>query len=332
MRVSIQVANFTWPGGDAAIAPALRTIGQAADHAGLDTVWVMDHFFQLEPMLGPADSPMLESNTTLSYLAGITERVRLGTLVTGVHYRPARLLAKTVTTLDVLSGGRAWLGIGAGWYERESTGLGFPVPPDRAAVRAARGDPPDRPSDVGRRPHPHRWRPLPARRADQQPQALAEPRPRILIGGGGERKTLRMVAQYADACNLFAFAGPHQLRRKLDVLKAHCDELGRGHGEISKSIGGLQYTGQPAKDIVPLVRPLADLGFDHVIFNDHLGTPVAHLGAEVVPALAELSDVPAGIARSWWGGLVVAVDTGRPEQPPRQTHDQQRHTCWCGSC
>ena len=134
MRASIQVANFTWPGGDPAIGSTLAEIGRAADEGGFDTLWVMDHFFQLEPMLGKADAPMLEGYSALTYLAGMTQRIRLGTLVTGIIYRHPGFLAKTVTTLDVLSGGRAWLGIGAGWYQREARGLGFPFPPLRGSV------------------------------------------------------------------------------------------------------------------------------------------------------------------------------------------------------
>lgn len=291
MRASLQVANFTWPGGDAAIAPTLRTIGEAADGAGLDTLWVMDHFFQLEPMIGPADNAMLEGYTTLTYLAAITDRVRLGTLVTGVHYRTAGLLAKTVTTLDVLSEGRAWLGIGAGWYERESVGLGFPFPSTadrfehleetlRIVLQMWDGD--RTPIDGT---HFQLAEPI------NSPQVLSDPRPPILIGGGGEKKTLRMVAQYADACNLFVFGGPDELRHKLDVLKAHCERLDRDYNEISKTAAFIIYTGQPTAEIVDQARPLAAMGFDHVMFaipEDHKGTPIEALGAEIVPALAEL--------------------------------------------
>jgi F420-dependent oxidoreductase-like protein len=291
MKASIQVANFTWPGGDPAIAPGLRAIGEAADATGFDTVWVMDHFFQLEPMLGSADNPMLEGYAALSYLAGITERVRLGTLVTGVHYRPAGLLAKTVTSLDVLSHGRAWLGIGAGWYQRESVGLGFPFPStaDRfeqleetlqVVLQMWAGD---RTPINGE--HYKLGEPI------NSPQVLSSPRPPILVGGSGERKTLRMVAQYADAAHLFARGGIDALRHKLDVLKAHCERLGRDYDEISKTVGGFFYTGQPVAQILDWARPLAQLGFDHVIFNvtdDYQGAPVKQLGTEAIPALAEL--------------------------------------------
>lgn len=291
MKASIQVANFTWPGGDEEIASHLRTIAEASEEAGFDTLWVMDHFFQLEPMLGPADNAMLEGYSTLAYLAALTDKIRLGTLVTGIHYRTAGFLAKTVTTLDVLSGGRAWMGIGAGWYERESVGLGFPFPPlkDRfeqleetikIVLQMWEGD---RSAIEGQ--HFKLAEPI------NSPQALSQPRPPILIGGSGEKKTLRMVAQYADACNLFAFGGPDELRHKLDVLKQHCERLGRDYAEISKTVSGFIYTDQSTDDLVEQARPLAAMGFDHVIFNvvnDYEGTPIQHLGEEVLPVLAEL--------------------------------------------
>lgn len=290
MKASIQVANFTWPGGDAAIASHLRTIAEASEAAGFDTLWVMDHFFQLEPMIGPADNAMLEGYSTLTYLAGITERIRLGTLVTGVQYRTAGYLAKAVTTLDVLSEGRAWLGIGAGWYERESHGLGFPFP--------STGDRFERLEEAiqiilqmwsGDR-SPYEGKHFQLGEPINSPQAITEPRPPILIGGSGEKKTLRMVAQYADACNLFAFGGPEELSHKLDVLKGHCEALDRDYDEISKTVGGLIYSGQPASELVAEAKTLSDLGFDHAIFNvmnDFEGTSIAMLGDEVLPALAE---------------------------------------------
>jgi F420-dependent oxidoreductase-like protein len=291
MKASIQVAQFTWPGGDAAIGPTLARIGEAADAGAVDSVFVMDHYFQLEPMLGPADSPMLEAYTALAYLAGVTERVRLGTLVTGVFYRHPGHLAKSVTTLDVVSGGRAWLGIGGGWYEREALGLGFPFPPLgerferleetlRIVRRMWSGD---RTPFEGK--HYHLAEPI------NSPQAVTAPHPPILIGGHGERKTLRFVAQYGDACNLFGRAGPEELGRLLDVLRRHCDDLGRDDAEISRTVHVGAYAGQPASEYVAQCRPLADLGFDHVIVNvadDHTITPVETFSREVAPALAEL--------------------------------------------
>lgn len=290
MKASIQIANFTWPGGDAAIASHLRTIAGASEEAGFDTIWVMDHFFQLEPMIGPADNAMLEGYSTLTYLAGITEKIRLGTLVTGVQYRTAGYLAKAVTTLDVLSQGRAWLGLGAGWYERESRGLGFDFPSTKdrfeqleealqIILQMWSGD---------RSPYDGKHYQL--AEPINSPQVLSQPRPPILIGGSGEKKTLRMVAQYADACNLFVFGGTDELVHKLDVLKAHCENLGRDYAEISKTVGGLMYAGQPTSELVEQARSLASLGFDHVIFNvieDYAGERITALGNEVLPAIAE---------------------------------------------
>ncbi|MGH2732602.1 MAG: LLM class F420-dependent oxidoreductase [Actinomycetota bacterium] len=290
MRASIQIILFTWPGGESAIGPAFARVGRAADEAGFDTVWVMDHFFQLEPMLGPADSPMLEAYSALSYLAGVTERVRLGTLVTGVIYRYPGLLAKTVTTLDVLSGGRAWLGIGAGWYQREAEGLGFPFPP--LAIRFEQLE------ETLRIVH-QMWKadktPIEGvhfRLAEpiNSPGALSEPHPPILIGGSGERKTLRLVAEYADACNLSAAMGPDELSRKLAILRGHCEEVGRDYAEISKTVGlQVNLEEQSTDQVIDQCKNLAALGFDHTIFG-FFGAPevavIQRLGQEVVPALA----------------------------------------------
>lgn len=291
MKASIQVASFTWPGGDAAIGSTLANVGAAAEEAGFDTLWVMDHFFQLEPMLGPADSPMLEGYSALAFLAGVTERIRLGTLVTGVIYRHPGFLGKTVTTLDVLSGGRAWLGIGAGWYEREAVGLGFPFPSlsvrfeqleenIQIILKMWEGD-----------RSPYKGGQFTLSEPINSPQVVTAPRPPILIGGAGEKKTLRMVAQYADASNFFTFIGPDELQRKLDVLEEHCERLGRDSSEISRTVSGFIYTGQPVAEIVDQARPLAAMGFDHVIFNvvnDHEVSPIETIGREIIPALAEL--------------------------------------------
>src|SRR3954452_20378341 len=201
MKFGITIPRFVTPGGDAAIASDFAGIVRDADQGGLDSLWVMDHFFQI-PMIGEADEPMLEGYSALAFAAGISERITLGTLVTGVTYRHPGILVKTVTTLDVLSGGRAYLGIGAAWNEEEHRGLGVPFPPlaerfERLeeTLQIARqmwaGD--ENPYE-GK--HYHLARPL------NSPQTVMHPRPPILIGGCGERKTLRLVAQYGDACNL----------------------------------------------------------------------------------------------------------------------------------
>src|SRR5215213_8985261 len=181
VRIGLQVPRFTWPDAPTSIGPKLAEIGRTADEAGFASLWVMDHFFQIG-VVGDAEEPMLEGYSALNFLAGITDRLKLGTLVTGVHYRYPGILIKTVTTLDVLSGGRAYLGIGAGWNERESRGLGVPFPP--TAERFERLE-----------------------EALNNPPALSRPHPPVMVGGMGEKKTLRLVAQYADACNLFAYGG-----------------------------------------------------------------------------------------------------------------------------
>src|SRR5215207_5580416 len=201
MKFGITIPRFVTPGGDPTIASEFAGIVRDADQVGLDSLWVMDHFFQIPP-IGTADEPMLEGYSALAFAAGISERISLGTLVTGVTYRQPGVLVKTVTTLDVLSGGRAELGIGAGWYEREHRALGVPFPPlaerferleETLQICLQMWSDDDGPYE-GRH---HRLAETLCR-----PAPVSRPRPRILIGGGGERKTLRLVARYADACNI----------------------------------------------------------------------------------------------------------------------------------
>jgi F420-dependent oxidoreductase-like protein len=234
MRLGVHFVQFTFPGGPASIAPVLGRAAQAAEAAGVTHISVMDHYFQMEAM-APASEPMLEGYTTLGYLAGQTSTARLGLLVTGVTYRHPALLAKIVTTLDVLSGGRAELGIGAAWYEREHRGLGVPFPP--VSERFERLEETLRiclrmwSDDNG----PFEGKHYQLQETMCIPAPLSRPRPPILIGGSGERKTLRLVAQYADACNLFA-AGPDEIARKLDILRRHCDDVGRDYDTITKTV------------------------------------------------------------------------------------------------
>src|SRR5207249_6782506 len=215
MKIGLQIPSFTWPGGPSQIAPTLARIGRAAEEAGFASLWVMDHFFQIG-MVGPPEEPMLEGYSALSYLAGVTRHVKLGTMVTGVTYRYPGILVKTITTLDVLSGGRAYLGIGAAWNEADHVGLGVPFPP--LAERFERleetlqivhqmwsGD---------EKPYNGKYYHL--ARLLNSPQTVQRPHPPILIGGSGERKTLRLVAQYGDACNLFTRLGKEALQHKLD--------------------------------------------------------------------------------------------------------------------
>ncbi|MGA2474207.1 MAG: LLM class F420-dependent oxidoreductase [Acidimicrobiales bacterium] len=229
MQLDIHVPRFTWPGGPEAIGPTFASLAQTAEAIGVRTLSVMDHWFQMD-MLWPAEEPMLEGYTALSFAAAKTERLRFRLLVGGVTYRHPGLLAKTVTTLDVLSGGRAELGLGAAWYEREHRGLGVPFPP--LSERYERLEETLQicfqmwSDDNGAYEGTH----YQLAETLCSPQPVSTPRPRVLIGGGGERKTLRLVAKYADACNIIGDSAT--VAHKVDVLRRHCDEVGRDPGEI----------------------------------------------------------------------------------------------------
>jgi F420-dependent oxidoreductase-like protein len=299
MKIGLQIPNFTLPGGPESIGGTLVDIAQAADEAGFASLWVMDHFFQIGSRdrsmgLGPAEDEMLEGYSTLSYLAGVTRKVRLGTLVTGVIYRYPGILVKTATTLDVLSGGRAYLGIGAAWNEREAAGLGIPFPPVaerferlEEALQIAR-------QMWSKNDGPYQGKHYQLAETLCNPQPLSQPHPPILIGGTGEKKTLRLVAQYADACNMFAQMGVDTLRTKLDVLKHHCDAVGRNYDEIEKTTLGTVHLAPEqlsTADVIERCRTLAGLGVQHAIFNMpnvHEIIPLETFGREIIPAVAAL--------------------------------------------
>jgi F420-dependent oxidoreductase-like protein len=290
VQIGVQIPDFTTAGGPARLGADLATVARTADDAGFGFIAVMDHFFQIG-VIGPPEREMLEAYTTLGYVAGCTSRAKLLTVVTGTVYRHPGILAKTVTTLDVLSGGRAWLGIGAAWNEEESRGLGIPFPPVaerferleetlQICLQMWRGD-----ETPYRGAHYQLGRPL------NSPQALSGPHPPILIGGGGERKTLRLVARYAQACNLFP--GP-DLAHKLDVLRAHCDAEGRDYDEITKTcyfIFDVGEKGEKAAEVVDQLGQLAELGFSAAIgavANVWDVRPLEIIGSEVIPAVAGL--------------------------------------------
>ena len=290
MKLGLHIPDFTWPGGPASLGHDLARISEAAEAAGYDRISVMDHFFQIGH-LGPPEHEMLEAYTTLGFLAAHTTRVRLLTLVTGVVYRQPGLLAKLVTTLDVLSGGRAMLGIGAAWNEEEARGLGLAFPPlaerfehleDALQVCLQMWSGEDG-EFTGR--HARLTRTL------NSPQALSRPHPPILIGGGGERKTLRLVARYAQACNLFA--GP-ELEHKLEVLRQHCEREGRNYDDIEKTVSyrfDVGEHGERAAQVVADLRGLSRLGVQvaHGALRDVWRiTPLEIIGREVIPAVAEL--------------------------------------------
>jgi F420-dependent oxidoreductase-like protein len=297
MRVGLQVPNFTWSNEQGALGDTFATVAQRAERAGFYSLWVMDHFFQI-PVVGPADLEMLEGYSALSFAAGRTNHLKLGTMVTGVTYRHPGLLIKTVTTLDVLSHGRAYLGIGAAWNEQEHRGLGVPFPPtaerferlEEALQIAHQMWGGDETSYTGK--HYQLERPL------NVPGAVQKPHPPILIGGGGERKTLRLVAQYGDACNLFMRLGKDQVQHKLDVLREHCEALGRPYADIEKTTldtlritrDGRDNSLSPAAAI-SYFRELAALGIDQAIFNTPYVTDLEMfdlLSTEIIPVVDQM--------------------------------------------
>jgi F420-dependent oxidoreductase-like protein len=290
MKIGLQIVRFDWPGSPENTGSTLAEIARTADEAGFASIWVMDHFFQI-PAVGPVEAPMLEAYNTLGYIAAVTRRARLGTLVTGVVYRQPGFLIKTVSGLDVLSGGRAYLGIGAAWNEREARGLGLPFPPLKErferleeTLQIARQVWSGSTAEYRGR-HYHLAEPI------ISPAPITRPHPPILIGGSGEKKTLRLVARYGDACNLFARIGNDEIARKLDVLKRHCEDVGRDYDEIERTaLDHLEPGGVNVSEVIRLCRDLAHLGIQHVIFSvadDYTITPLDTFGREIIPAVAE---------------------------------------------
>jgi F420-dependent oxidoreductase-like protein len=290
MKIGLQIPSFTWPGGTREIGPRLAEIVSSADELGFASIWVMDHFFQIRG-IGQPEEPMLESYSTLNFIAAHTKKARLGTMVTGVIYRNPGLLIKEVTTLDVLSGGRAYLGIGAAWNEMESLGLGFSFPPlkerfeqleDALQIAKAMWSGQEAPF-TGK--HIKMERPL------NSPQPISQPHPPILIGGTGEKKTLKLVAQYADACNLFGRIGLEEITRKLDILKAHCDQVGRNYEEIEKTALD-SFDEMTPKEMINKCRELSQAGIQHLIVNTHDANATEKtletIGKEVIPAIHDL--------------------------------------------
>jgi F420-dependent oxidoreductase-like protein len=260
-RLGLQIPNFTFPGvADADLFETIAGIAITADNHGFDSLWVMDHLYQIE-MVGPREHPMLEAYTLLGALAARTSEIALGTMVTGVTYRNPALLAKIVTTLDIISSGRAILGIGAAWNDDEHAGYGYDFPTAKERL--------DRLEEA--------LQIIPAMFTEEAPsfegrhyrvqEVLNNPKPvrgriPVLIGGGGEKRTLRLVARYGDACNLFG--GPEDVRHKLDVLERHCADVGRDPAEITKTV--LLTVGDPGKaaDKIPAYTAV---GVDGVVIN-----------------------------------------------------------------
>jgi len=287
VKIGLQIPSFTWPGGDAAISETLARVVETADGAGFDSLWVMDHHYQIRGV-GPVTDPMLEGWTALGFMAAHSKHATLGLMVGGIHYRLPGLWAKAATTLDVLSGGRAYLGIGAAWNEEESRGLGFPMPPLGQRFEMLeeclqichemwQGEHGSEAAFEGKH--------YQATRLLNSPQALSKPHPRILIGGGGESKTLRLVAKYADASNIFG--GPEQLKHKFCVLRERCEEVGRPFEEIERTnLQSLDLGRQSPAEVVERFGALAEVGVQHVIFSVADVWDMRHLetiGRDVIP-------------------------------------------------
>lgn len=294
MNIGLQIPSFKYPGGAAAIRPKLKEIVTTAEEAGFYSLWVMDHYYQIKGLFGESyTDPMMESYTTLGYFAGLTEKAYLGALVTGVIYRHPSVLMKMVNTLDILSGGRAYLGIGAAWYEEEAEGFGIPYPStserferleDNLQLAKALWDS-EQTSFAGQH--------FSAPAITNNPRPLSKPHPRIMIGGMGPKKTLRMVAQYGDACNFFEGAGTENMQKALDTLKAHCENLNRDYDAIEKtSLGTVHLSGDDTVDgVIKRIKGLSEMGFTHVIFNMpdvYTITPLETFAKAIIPAVADL--------------------------------------------
>ena len=290
MKLGLHIPDFTWQGGPPAIRGRLAEVARLGEEAGFDRISVMDHVWQIG-FLGPPEHEMLEAYTTLGYLAGKTERVKLLTVVTAVVYRDPGLLAKAVTTLDVLSGGRAMLGIGAAWNEDEALGLGllFPSTAERferleEALQICRQMWSDNDG-------PYDGKHYQLARTLNSPQSLSRPHPPILIGGAGERKTLRLVALYADACNIF---DSPELAHKLDVLREHCTREGRDYDEIEKTVQtrfDLGEHGERAEQTIEHLHELAGQGIQvahGAVMNAGSLRPLELMAERVIPAVADL--------------------------------------------
>lgn len=310
MKIGLQIPRFDWPGSPQNIGTKLVEIAKAADRSGFTSLWFMDHFFGIGYGHGPVEAPLLEGYSALSYLAAVTQRIKLGMMVTGNIYRHPGILIKQVSTLDVLSGGRAYLGIGAGWYEREAKGLGVPFPSVRERLGRL-----EETLQIAK----HMWRgdltPYEGKYYQlaepiNSPQPLSKPHPPILIGGEGERKTLPLAAKYGDACNwlvgtpLREFTQWHnelfqkrveRLTRKITLLKKFCEKFGRSYDEIERTVLSpirIAPDAMSTTEFVELCQELAGIGIQHYIFsmsNVHEIEPIEVLGDEVIPLVADIA-------------------------------------------
>jgi F420-dependent oxidoreductase-like protein len=289
MHLDLHVSRFDWAGGDARIGPGVADLARRAESIGVRTLSFMDHFFQMD-RIAPADDPMLEGYTALGFVAGRTERLRLRLLVTGVTYRHPGVLAKTVTTLDVVSSGRAELGIGAAWYEREHRALGVPFPPvaerferlEEAIQICLQMWSPDN--------GPYRGRHYQLDETLCSPLPVSQPRPRIMIGGGGERKTLRLVAQYADACNIVGTLD--EVAHKIDVMRRHCDSVGRDPNDIEVTAMLRELPPSPTRaDVLSKAEAMAKIGVSTGVTGAVGTDPAGWLESTFGPVMDDLAAI-----------------------------------------
>ena len=294
MHIGLQIPSFKYPGGTAVIRPKLKEIVTTAEEAGFYSLWVMDHYYQIKGMFGETyTDPMLESYTTLGYIAGLTENAYLGVLVTGVIYRHPAVLMKMVNTVDILSGGRTYFGIGAAWYEDEAKGYGIPYPSTSERFEQLEDNLKLAKALWGSNETPFEGKHFSAPAITNNPPPLSNPHPRIMVGGTGPKKTLRMGAQYADACNIGDWVGTENMQRALDTLRAHCENLERDYDTIEKtSLCTVNLSADDtAGSISSHIKELADMGFTHTIFNMpdvYKITPLEIFAKEIIPVVTEL--------------------------------------------
>lgn len=292
MKIGLQIPSFKYPGGTEAIRPKLKEIVTTAEEVGFYSLWVMDHYYQIKGLFGEAyTDPMLESYTTLGYFAGLTKKAYLGVLVTGVIYRHPAVLMKMINTLDILSGGRAYLGIGAAWYEDEAKGFGIPYPSTSERFELLEDNLKLAKALWGGGEVSFESKHVSAPAITNNPRPLSTPHPRIMIGGTGPNKTLRMVAQYADACNIGDWVGTENMQKSLDKLKEHCEVLGRDYDSIEKtSLGSVHLSGKDTVgSVLERIEKLSEMGFTHCIFNMpdvYEISPLEIFGKEIIPAVS----------------------------------------------
>ncbi len=289
MKIGIHTVNFTYPKGDS-IADTLKEITQACEKGNFYSIWPMDHFFQIS-FHGPPEHEMLETYSTMAYMAGITSKIKIGALVTGVVYRYPGILVKTVTTLDVLSKGRAYLGIGAAWNEEESKALGVPFPPLKERFERLEETLQITKQMWSSNDGPYNGKYYTLERTLCSPIPVSNPHPPLLIGGTGEKKTLKLVAKYANACNFIARMSDDELQHKLDVLKNYCTKFGRNYDEIEKTfLLTIDFSETNPTKILSDLKRFSNLGFTHAIFtirNDHNLENIDKISEEVIPAVSD---------------------------------------------